>query len=160
MYVIAIITVTIVVIGILLFLWYYKRPKKVSFDESYQPPSLNHLTSPEKFKEYMKNNYTDVVDVSKTYPLINAFGAVVPVNTDNPSINNKGDLTKLQTMKSQISEAINQFTKLKNERINQLKDTSTAPDSAFKSLEEREVILNMLKNIIMSADEIIKFLSN
>jgi hypothetical protein len=158
---IALIVGGIVILGIILFIWFKKSKKVVKFDESYQPSVsiINSITSPEKFKEYMKKTYTDIIDIQNTYPLVNKFGAVVPVNIGNPAIDNKGDLAKLQTLKNEIPEAIEQFKNLKEERENQLKDTSIAPNSAFKSQEERASILTMFTNIITSADEIINFLS-
>jgi nitrogen fixation-related uncharacterized protein len=158
---IALIVGGIVILGIIIFLWFTKSKKTVKFDDSYQPSVsiLNSITSPEMFKEYMKKNYTDIIKVENAYPLVNKFGAVVPVNVGNPAIDNKGDLPKLETLKNEIPQAIQQFTKLKEEREKQLKDTLTAPNSAFKSQEERASILTMFTNIITSATEIIKFLS-
>ena len=153
-----IITGVIMLIGVLCYFFIFRK-KKVTFTETYVAPSiLGTLDTKEKFEEYLKKNYIDLLKIDEQFPLVNVFGRLVPVNSaDYPAINNKGDTAQLESMRDQFPEAINQFTKLKSERERQLADTIASHPNVYKA-EEKQKIVEMIKTIIASFDEILQYL--
>lgn len=158
--IIVIIAVSVVVLGVLCYFFFFRK-KKVQFTDVYTPPAIiATLDTREKFEEYLKQNYIDLLNIDPVYPLINIFGRLVPVNNpDHPSINNKGNLEELSKLKDKYPEALVQFNKLKKEREHELADIMAAPESVYKPEEKQRIIL-MLNDIILSFNEIINYISH
>lgn len=151
----------VIFLSVICYFFFFNK-KKVNFSETnYTPPAIiATLNTSEKFDNYLKKNYIDLLEIDTLYPLINVFGRLVPVNNpDHPNINNKGNLEELLKLKNKFPEALQQFNKLKTEREHELLDIMSAPESVYKP-EERQRISLMINDIIISFNEIINYLNS